>query len=116
MLLVEDSEDVTDALRILLEHNGYRVSAAASIEEAVRIGVADTPCVVLLDLSLGKGENGLDILARWQDCGVTVPRVLALTGHGDQETLELCAAAGCEGVLLKPVPSAELLARVRAAT
>lgn len=115
MLLVEDNEDVTDALRILLEHHGFRVSAAASVAEAVQIGVHDTPQLVLLDLSLGDGESGLEILRRWRECGVTPPRILALTGHADEETRKRCAEAGCEAVLLKPVPSAELLARVRAA-
>lgn len=91
------------------------MSAAAGVEEAVLVGVSDTPRVVLLDLTLGKGENGLDILARWREHGITTPRVLALTGHADEETLERCTAAGCEAVLLKPVPSKELLARVRGA-
>lgn len=112
MLLVEDSADVTDALRILFEHHGYRVSTAASVAEAVQIGVHDTPDVVLLDISLERGEDGLDLLARWRECGIVGPRVIALTGHADDDTRKRCAAAGCEDVLLKPVPAAQLVARV----
>lgn len=103
-------------MRLLFEHNGYRVSAAASVAEAVQVGVHDAPAVVLLDVSLGHGEDGLEILQRWRECGVTPSRVIALTGHADDETRERCAAAGCAAVLLKPVPSAHLLASVRAAT
>lgn len=116
LLLVEDNADVTDAMRTLFEHSGYRVSAAANIAEAVQIGVHDAPEVVLLDISLAKGEDGLEILARWRECGVTPPRIFALTGHADEATWERCAAAGCAAVLLKPVPAAELLATVRGAT
>ena len=103
-------------MRILFEHNGYRVSAAASVAEAVQVGVHDAPQVVLLDVSLGHGEDGLEILRRWRECGVTPATVIALTGHADDATRDRCAAAGCAAVLLKPVPSAELLASVRAAT
>jgi len=114
LLLIEDSADVTDALRILFEHNGYRVSTAANVAEAVQIGVHDTPEVVLLDISLADGEDGLEVLRRWHECGVIAPRVLALTGHTDDATRERCKAAGCQEVLLKPVPSAQLLAYVGA--
>ena len=99
-------------MRILFEHHGYRVSAAACVAEAVQIGVHDTPDVVLLDMSLKGGEDGLDVLARWRECGIVGPRVIALTGHGDDATRERCAAAGCEDVLLKPVPAARLVALV----
>lgn len=112
MLLVEDNTDVADAMRILLEHSGYRVSAASNVAEAVQIGVHDTPEIVLLDISLGNGEDGLEILARWRECGVALPHVFALTGHADEETRDRCTAAGCEEVLLKPVPSAALMATV----
>lgn len=116
MLLVEDNADVTDAMRIFFEHSGYRVSTAATVAEAVQIGVHDTPDAVLLDVSLGDGEDGLEILRRWRECGVARPRVIALTGHADDATRDRCAAAGCEAVLLKPAATAELLAIVRKAT
>lgn len=101
-------------MRILFEHNGFRVSAAANVAEAVQIGVHDTPEVVLLDISLGE-DDGLEILARWRECGVTQPRVFALTGHADEAMRERCTAAGCVAVLLKPVPTAQLLATITAA-
>lgn len=115
MLLVEDSADVTDAMRLLFEHNGYRISCAATVAEAVQIGVYDTPETVLLDVSLG-GEDGIEVLRRWRECGIEQPRVIALTGHADDDTRDRCAAAGCEAVLLKPATTAELLAAVKKAT
>src|SRR5688500_19240340 len=78
LLVVEDNEDVTDAMRILFEHNGYRVSSATNVAEAVQIGVHDTPEVVLLHISL-HDEDGLEIITRWKECGVTLPRIFALT-------------------------------------
>ena len=103
-------------MRILFEHHGYRVSAAANIAEAVQVGVHDALQVVLLDVSLGRGEDGLEILQRWRECGATPAHIIALTGHADDATRKRCEAAGCAAVLLKPVPSAELLASVKAVT
>lgn len=100
-------------MRILFEHSGYRVSAAATVAEAVQIGVHDPPGTVLLDVSLGDGEDGIEILRRWRECGVAQPRVIALTGHADDHTRDRCARAGCEAILLKPATSAQLLAAVR---
>jgi CheY-like chemotaxis protein len=40
------------------------------------------------------------------------PRVaVALTGHDDPSIAERCTALGCADVLLKPVPTRELLKR-----
>jgi DNA-binding response OmpR family regulator len=101
-------------MRILFQHNGYRVSSATNVAEAVQIGVHDSPDVVLLDVSL-RDEDGLEVIARWKECGVALPRIFALTGHADEATWARCAGAGCEAVLLKPVPSADLVARVKGA-
>lgn len=110
MLVVEDNADVTDAMRVLLEHSGYRVTGSTNVAEAVQIGVHDPPEYVLLDISLENGEDGLEIVSRWRECGVKPARIIALTGHADDRTRERCTSAGCEVVLLKPVSSAELLA------
>lgn len=113
---MEDNADVTDAMRLLLEHNGYRVSTSTNVAEAVQIGVHDTPQVVLLDLTLENGEDGLELLARLRECGVAPPRVVALTGHADAHTHDRCTEAGCASVLIKPAPSAQLLASLRGAS
>ena len=43
-----------------------------------------------------------------------LPRVtVALTGHDEPAIVALCRAAGCKEVLLKPVPTKELLRMAR---
>lgn len=104
---------MTDALRILFEENGYRVSVAASVAEAVQVGVHDRPDVALLDFLLD-GESGLEVLARWHECGVALPPVVALTGHDDAVVRQRCLDAGCVDVLIKPMATRDLLARTNA--
>ena len=80
--------------------------------EAIARCRAVRPDVMLLDLTLPDG-HGLDVLhavgGTSAEPGVTV----ALTGHEDDATVARCQAAGCRAVLLKPVSTRELLARVR---
>jgi DNA-binding response OmpR family regulator len=108
VLVVEDNELVSSALRILFESVNHRLSVAASIAETLNVASNDPPDLVFLDLTLPDGD-GL----------ATVPPLLAsgcrsivvLTGHDDFETRARCLAAGCAEVLVKPVPSRELLAK-----
>jgi two-component system OmpR family response regulator len=112
VLLVEDNELVTGALRLLLESAGYHVSTAASITSA--LGVSHTPpppALTLLDLTLPDGD-GLTLVEPLHVAGCKT--VVALTGHDDEETRQRCLTAGCADVLIKPVPTRELLARTRA--
>ena len=108
LLLVDDSALVTDALTVLLEETGHRVSVAASVRPAVAAVLADRPDLILLDVTLGD-EDGLAVLDGVRAAGGTPPTTLAMTGHDDQPTRTRCLAAGCAAVLLKPVPTRELL-------
>jgi DNA-binding response OmpR family regulator len=109
---VDDSAHVTRALTILFEETGHDVSVAGSIREAVAAATVRAVDVMLLDLTLPDGD-GLaaltDLRARNAEPRVTA----ALTGRDAAEVEARCKAAGCRAVLVKPVPIAELLARVR---
>lgn len=117
MLVVEDSDLVSSALRILLEETGRRVTVAASVREATAALAASSAAggqpvaLMLLDLTLPDGD-GVGVLDAARAAGA-VPRVtVAMTGHDDGPTRDRCLAAGCAEVLLKPVPSRVLLGRV----
>ena len=111
VLIVEDSEEVVLALQIVMEAAGYRVSTAATVEEAVGIGREQPVDVLLLDLTLPDG-NGLEVLRRLADAGASPRDALALTGRDEPEVRERCLAAGCRDVMVKPVPVRELVRRV----
>ena len=111
ILLVEDSALVVEALRVLFEETGHRVSVAHTIVDAVSVCLDDPPDVMLLDLGLADGD-GLAVLETLARRGVALPRTFALTGRDDAATVARCAAAGCREVLVKPVPTRVLLAKV----
>ncbi len=112
MLIVEDNELVTGALRILFEETGRRVTVAHSVAEAVSAGEKDPPDLLLLDLTLPDGD-GLEVARSLAQRGVHPKATVALTGRDDQASRERCTAAGCTAVMVKPVPSKELLRRAK---
>ena len=113
ILLVEDSALVSDAMRVLFEETGHRVTVAASATSAIEAATAERPDVMLLDLGLPDAD-GLTVLETLTARGVALPkRTVALTGDNADETIRRCKAAGCSEVLLKPVPIAELLRKIR---
>ena len=111
LLLVDDSPLVTDALGVLFEETGHRVSRAAAAGEAIALCLADPPDLVLLDVTLG-ADDGLEVLNALRAAGHPLPRTLAMTGHDDPATRDRCLAAGCVRVLVNPVPTRELLRTV----
>lgn len=108
VLLVEDNELVTGAMRILLETAGARVSVAASITEALGFAHSDTPRLVLLDLTLPDGD-GLSVIEPLRAAGTKT--FVALTGHDDAATRKRCLDAGCIDVVIKPPRARELVAK-----
>ena len=112
VLVAEDNALVADAMRLLFEETGHRVTTAGTIAEVVAAAASDPVDLLLLDLGLADGD-GLDVLSQLRARGA-LPRVnVALTGRDEPEVVERCRAAGCRDVLLKPVPVGELLRRSR---
>ena len=108
VLVVEDSTLISSALRILLESSGYEVDVAETAGDAVKSGISLPPDVLLLDLTLPDAD-GLSVLAQFETSNVRPVLKLAMTGHDDAGTHMRCMAAGCDEVLIKPVPARELL-------
>jgi CheY-like chemotaxis protein len=112
VLVAEDNALVADAMRLLFEETGHRVTTAGTIVDVVRAAASDPVDLLLLDLGLADGD-GLDVLdqLRTRDA---MPRVsVALTGRDEPDVIARCRAAGCRDVLLKPVPVVELLRKSR---
>jgi DNA-binding response OmpR family regulator len=108
VLLVEDSPLISSALKVLLESGGFSVTVAGTAMEARRLGMEIRPDVMLLDVTLPDGD-GLSVLQSLEAEGLRPPATFAMTGHTDAETRKRCLDAGCDDVLVKPVPVKQLL-------
>ncbi len=99
---------ISGALRVLLEAGGYDVTVAASAAEAGAWDGPTAPDVMLLDIGLPDGD-GLSVISALERRGFKPAVTYAMTGHSDDETRSRCIAAGCDDVLIKPVPVQQLL-------
>jgi CheY-like chemotaxis protein len=112
VLLVEDSEDSREALRLLLEVEGFRVATAGNAVDALRLIAAEglRPCIVLLDLVMPV-VDGLTFRRQLQDiAGLEKVPVVALTGH--EPMRRQAEAEGFFRALLKPTDIDELIVLV----
>lgn len=112
VLVAEDNDLVSGAMRVLFEETGHRVSTAPSIVATVEVAASDPVDLLLLDLGLADGD-GLEVLAQLRARGVMPRIVVALTGRDEPEIVARCRAMGCADVLLKPVPAREMLRLAR---
>ena len=108
VLVAEDNQLVCDAMRVLFEETGHRVSCAGHVAEIIDIAASDPVDLLLLDLGLADGD-GFQVLDGLRQRNA-MPRVsVALTGREAPEVEARCRASGCIAVLVKPVPTRELL-------
>ncbi len=102
ILVVEDDEQSQKYMRILLSRE-FNVHIAATGEKAWEILAREKVDLVLMDLSLRDGEDGLQITQkiRQDDRFKDVP-VIALTAHAFPEDRKRSLEAGCNDYVSKP--------------
>ncbi|MDQ6892400.1 MAG: response regulator [Acidobacteriota bacterium] len=103
ILVVEDSPDIRELVRVLLESAGHEVMTASDGQEGVALTRERHPNLVLMDLSL-------PVLSGWEatreikaDPDTASIPVIAVTAHAMQGDRERALAAGCDGFVAKPI-------------
>src|SRR5881392_2903641 len=111
VLIVEDDDEIAQALQRSLRLEGYEVRLAPDGERALTEARSYVPDVVLLDLGL-PGLDGLEVAKRLRSDG-DVP-ILMLTARDALESRVEGLDSGADDYLVKPFERQELLARMRA--
>lgn len=114
LLLAEDEQALSKALKTILERNNYSVDAAYDGQEALEYLEADNYDGVILDIMMPK-VDGITVLQEIRKKGSLIP-VLLLTAKSEVDDKVLGLDAGANDYLTKPFNSRELLARIRAMT
>ena len=103
ILVVEDYEDTSLAMRLALEDRGYRILEASDGEKAVEVAARERPDIILMDLQLPV-LDGLDATRRIR----AVPElkdtvIVAITAHHEGDYRARALAAGCNAFVSKPI-------------
>ncbi len=109
VLVIDDERSILQGLQVVLSECGAEVLVAQSREDALALADSWTrrPDIVVSDLLLRGGDNGLDVLAALQrhPRGITPATArLLVTGETKSDRLREVAAAGV-AALYKPVSS-----------
>lgn len=108
VLLVEDTEDNRFMMRRLLEMTGYRVIEAMNGEEAVKLAQAESPHLILMDLSLPVIDGlAATRLIRKLPAFELVP-IIAVSAHDTSDFQLEAMEAGCNSYVTKPIDFNEL--------
>jgi two-component system, NtrC family, response regulator GlrR len=110
ILVVDDDEDILRLLSIRLRARGFRVSTAASAEEALGRIAVDPPRAVVSDVRL-PGRDGLALFDEIRGTWPTLP-VILLTAHGTIPDAVDATSRGVFGYLTKPFDSQLLLEKI----
>jgi DNA-binding NarL/FixJ family response regulator len=112
ILVVDDHALAREGLRAILLAAGYDVvGEAASGEQAIAIAPDLAPDLVLLDIRLGQGMDGLETAAQLRTLNPGI-RVLMVTLHDMPEYVRASLAAGAAGYVLKDASLSEIKAAV----
>jgi DNA-binding response OmpR family regulator len=111
VLVVEDDEDIAQALQRSLRMEGYEVRVAGDGEVALEQAASFLPDLVVLDLGLPK-LDGIEVARRLR-AESDVP-ILVLTARDALESRVEGLDSGADDYLVKPFERQELLARMRA--
>ena len=112
IMIVEDNDASRDALSRRLERRGYQVTAATDGRQAVAIGAATLPDLILMDLGL-PGIDGWEATRRLKANSSTrhIP-IIVLSAHAMTNDRDMALAAGGDEFDTKPVRFPQLLEKI----
>lgn len=124
ILVIDDDVEVGEALRRVLERDGFTVRVVHSAAEALEAVTENEPDVVITDVIMPR-QNGVDLIKALRARNARI-RVVAISGGGSfgpssykpdaistHAYLAAARAAGASEVLTKPFDKGDLLGAVR---
>ena len=119
ILIIDDDEDIRQAVKAFLEGRDYTVETAATKEEGLDQYLRIKPDLVILDVMMATWQDGFELSRQVKkDPALKNIPILMMTGVENKTGFEFKSAAGdedwlpVEGFLDKPVEPEVLLAEV----
>ncbi len=112
VLLIEDEPNITEALRFLLNRDGFTVATHADGATALEAIDREAPDLIVLDVML-PNKNGFDILRdlRAETATQQLP-VLMLTAKGQEKDRALAESFKVDKFMTKPFSNQEIVSSI----
>ncbi|MBW1716312.1 MAG: response regulator [Deltaproteobacteria bacterium] len=113
ILIVDDQVEIRKLVEVTLGSGGYQIFQAESGEEAIEIARAEKPHLIIMDIIMPEGIDGITathILKN--DPETKQSTILMLTGRDQEADREMGLQAGADGYFVKPFSPLELIKKV----
>jgi two-component system alkaline phosphatase synthesis response regulator PhoP len=112
LLIVDDDQDTTRLLEMILSRDGYETKAVNNGSVAVSEAITYQPDVILLDLMMPI-VDGLEVCRNLRaDARFKRTAIILFTAKGDLDTQMTAFEAGANAFLQKPVRPQELRQKI----
>ncbi len=113
ILIVDDQVEVRELVEVTLRAEDYRIFQAKSGEEAIEIAKTEKPDLIIMDIMMPGGMDGLEATRvlkgdpETKDC-----IIIMLTAKGQQADREAGLEAGASDYFAKPFSPLDLIKKV----
>jgi CheY-like chemotaxis protein len=113
ILIVDDQPEVRELVSVTLEVGGYELLTARNGAEALRVAQSELPDLVLLDVMMPDGPDGLEVCRQIKtDARTQHMTVVLLTARGQEWDIDAGYAAGADDYFVKPFSPLALIEKV----
>lgn len=106
--VVDDNRDGADALGLLLEALGSQVHVTYGGTKALKVATTFRPDLMLVDLVMPEMDGCGLVMRLRQISAFAQTKIIAVTGHKDEEHKAAAIKAGFDATLFKPVTLQEI--------
>jgi two-component system nitrogen regulation response regulator NtrX len=112
VLVIDDEKSIRDSIKMILEYEKYNVIFAEQGTKGLAVFRDQVPDVVLLDIKMPGGKDGIEILRDMKQLLPEIP-VIMISGHATFDTAVEATKIGAYDFLPKPLDRDKLLITVR---
>jgi len=116
VLVIDDEKSLLESMKLILSKSGYTVLTASAAMEGLKIikELERDLSLIITDLALPGGFDGIDILDAVKDLDIDIP-VIMITAYGNVETAVKAMQKGAYNFMTKPVNFKVLLQQTQKA-
>jgi DNA-binding response OmpR family regulator len=113
ILVIDDDRDILEAMRIMLETEGFGVETAVDGKQGLQKAKETRPDLILADMMMETVDAGAKVAVQIKESGCKAPIIL-LSSIGDTTSYNLdVSGLGFEGSLQKPVIPSVLIPLIK---
>ncbi|MBW1768634.1 MAG: response regulator [Deltaproteobacteria bacterium] len=113
ILIVDDQKEVRELVEVTLRSDGYRILEAKSGEEAIAMVRADQPDLILMDVMMPGGIDGLEATRTLKNNPKTKHcKIIMLSAKGQETDRKIGFEAGADDYFTKPFSPLELIKKM----